>query len=72
MIDLLETTVAKKKAKGETDGRKPMVVQMRGSEEWKGWIERLAAHEGDTVSKFLERLARTHAKSIGFEEMPKR
>lgn len=58
--------------KPEPEGRKPMVVQMRGSEDWKLWIEDLAAAENDTVAKFLERLARKHAKETGFREMPKR
>ena len=52
--------------------RKPLVVQIRGSKEWKAWAEELAATERDTLSKFIERLIHRDAKSIGFREMPKR
>jgi hypothetical protein len=55
-----------------SDGRKPMVVQIRGSEEFKAWIEELADLERDTVAKFVERVVRKHAESIGFREMPDR
>jgi uncharacterized protein (DUF1778 family) len=72
MPDLLESTVAKKKTKSVPDGRKPMVVQIRGSEEFKAWIEELADLERDTVAKFVERVVRKHAESIGFREMPDR
>jgi hypothetical protein len=52
--------------------RKPMVVQMRGSEEWKAFIERLADMDGDTVAKFIERLIRKEAKERGITDLPKR
>jgi hypothetical protein len=54
------------------DSRKPMVVQMRGSEEWKAFIERLAEMDGDTVAKFIERLIRKEAKERGITDLPKR
>jgi hypothetical protein len=54
------------------DTRKPMVVQMRGSEEWKAWIEGLAEKEGFTVAMLLERTARKWAKEIGYPDPPKR
>jgi hypothetical protein len=54
------------------DSRKPMVVQMRGSEEWKAWIEGLAEKEGFTVAMLLERTARKWAKEIGYPDPPKR
>lgn len=56
----------------EKTPRKPMVVQVRGSEEWKDWAERLADHERDTLTKLVERALGKWAKEIGFEPPPKR
>ena len=52
--------------------RKPMVVQIRGSQEWKSWIEGLAQREHDTVAKFMERLIRQFARDNGYENPPLR
>jgi hypothetical protein len=68
-------TVAKKKAPAPppAPNRKPMVAQLRGSEEWKGWIERMAEREGLSVAALFDRMARAYAKEIGFDEpAPKR
>lgn len=70
--DMARKTAKKPEPEPEPAGRKPVVVQMRGSEAWKGWIEELAGVEKDTVAKFIERLAYRHAKAIGFREMPDR
>lgn len=56
----------------EPAGRKPMVVQLRGSEEWKRWAEGLADKEGDTLAKLVERALRKWAKDIGHPDPPKR
>ena len=67
--------VAKKKApppKFPPADRKPMVVQMRGSEEWKLWVESLAEQERDTVAKLVERVLAKHAREIGFASPPRR
>ncbi len=52
--------------------RKPMVVQVRGSEEWKQWAEGLAEKEGDTLAKLVERALRKWAKDVGYPDPPKR
>ena len=56
----------------ETSARKPMVVQIRGSEEWKAWAEGLAEKEGDTVAKMVERTLRKYAREIGYPDPPRR
>jgi hypothetical protein len=57
-------------------GVRPIAIQVRGWPEWKGWVERLAAHAsrklGVPVSlNALVSLGLVHyAKSIGFKENP--
>jgi hypothetical protein len=64
--------VSKKKAKPEPDPRKPMVFQVRGSEEWKAWVESMADGEGDTLAKLVERSLKLFAKSNGYPDPPRR
>lgn len=52
--------------------RKPMIVQLRGSEAWKAWAEAIADKEGDTMAKFVERAVRKFAKDGGYPDPPKR
>ena len=66
------TKKVEKTSEAPTNYRKPMVVQIRGSKEWKAWIEGMAEKEGDTVAKFIERMARKYAKEIGYPDPPKR
>lgn len=54
------------------DHSKPLAIQVRGSDEFKSWVEEFAAIEHDTVAKFIERVLRKHAREIGFREMPRR
>jgi hypothetical protein len=49
-----------------------MVVQMRGSAEWKAWVEGLADRERDTVAKLVERVLTRFAKETGYSEPPRR
>jgi hypothetical protein len=67
-------SVGKKKAKAKSAPaeRKPMVLQMRGSEEWKAWAEGLADHERDTLAKLVERLFAQKAKEVGYPPPPRR
>jgi hypothetical protein len=51
---------------------KPMVVQIRGSQEWKDWAEGIADKEGDTVAKLFERALRKFAKDAGYSDPPRR
>ena len=67
--------MAKKKAKSnepELSARKPMVVQIRGSEEWKAWVEDIADREGFTVAMLFERAIRKLAKDGGYPDPPRR
>jgi hypothetical protein len=47
---------------------KPAMLQMRGSPEFKAWLERAAAHDRSSLALYLERAAIRYAKFIGFEE----
>jgi hypothetical protein len=77
---LVEEDVAKRASKPVPDpepepeekSRKPMVVQIRGSAEWKAWVEDCARREGDTIAKFFERTARKYAKDAGYPDPPMR
>lgn len=75
---LVEADVAKRANKPEPEPepeekpRKPMVVQIRGSVEWKSWVEDIARREGDTVAKLFERTVRKFAKDSGYPDPPMR
>lgn len=74
-VEMAVNAVAKKKAqpvKSESADRKPMVVQIRGSAEWKAWVEALADQQRDTVAKMVERSLSKIAKDAGFPDPPKR
>lgn len=74
----METDVAKKKdAKApvpppEPSNRKPMIVQIRGSEAYKAWAESIAEREGDTLAKLFDRGVRLIAETKGYPPAPKR
>lgn len=50
--------------------RKPMVVQIRGSEEYKEWAERLARFDSLSLAALFDRAVRRYAREIGFKEEP--
>ena len=50
-----------RKGSGDTAGRKPMVVQIRGSEEYKAWVEDVARSEGFSVSVLFDQALRRYA-----------
>jgi hypothetical protein len=66
--------VAKKKPKpGPGDDspgadRKPMIVQVRGSAEFKDWAERLARFDNLPLATLVDRALRRYAKDIGFKD----
>ena len=76
--------MAKKGAKGARKGgkakvsaatkiderRKPLVLQMRGTPEWKAWLERLASHCRLTVSGAADAAFVLLAEERGFKEKP--
>lgn len=53
-----------------TRERKTVAVTLKGSEEWKNWLERAAKHCRLTVSAFIDTAAMELAKSRGFKEEP--
>jgi hypothetical protein len=48
------------------------IVEIRGSKEWKEWVEEIADKECATVSKLFERAVRKFAKENGYRDPPKR
>jgi hypothetical protein len=53
--------------------RKPMVLQVRGSEGFKAWFEELARFDGLTPTALFDRAVRRYAKEVGFlKEAPQR
>jgi hypothetical protein len=76
---LLDNQMAKSKPKKsapepepEPVNRKPMIVQVRGSAEYKTWAEGIADKEGDTLAKLVDRALREFAKGRGYLDPPKR
>ena len=65
-------SMAKKKLVRRDDWAvgKPMAVQIRGSSEWKEWVERVAKFDRSTVSDIVDRAIAAYARSIGFVEVP--
>lgn len=72
----LDTDVARKstKPKGkpspEPSNRKPMIVQVRGSEGYKAWVEKLAGFDGLPLAALVDRALRRYAKEVGFPDDP--
>ena len=50
--------------------RKPLVLQMRGSAEWKAWVERLAKFDRGSVADVTDRALAAYARLVGFTEKP--
>lgn len=51
---------------------KPIVVQIRGSAEYKAWVERVADLDGSTVCGVFDRALRLFAKQNGYPPPPRR
>lgn len=52
------------------DHSKPMIVQVRGSHEFKAWAEELARFDGLSLTSLFDRSIRLYAKAVGFNEPP--
>jgi hypothetical protein len=50
----------------------PNIVSMRGSREWRAWLDRLAEHCRATPSALIDRALAELARREGFEEPPRR
>lgn len=48
--------------KADQAGRKPMVVQIRGSEEYKAWVEGVARKEGFSLAVLFDQALRKYAE----------
>lgn len=81
MNPTLVDDVAKKRFQPEPDpipepeekARKPMVLQVRGSEDFKTWFDELARFDGLTPTALFDRAVRRYAKEVGFtKEAPLR
>ena len=63
--------MAKKKKPVESWGTgKPLVLQVRGSLEWKAWLEELAKFDRATVADVADRAIAAYARSIGYPKAP--
>ena len=47
-------------------------VTIKGTPEWKAWVERAADHCRDSVSAMFDKAVTEYAKKNGFEEPPPR
>lgn len=66
-----EPSRAGRKPSGEP--RKSLAVTLKGSAEWKEWLEALARHARLDVAKLIDRAVIDFAKKEGFEpEAPER
>lgn len=53
--------------------RKPLIIQIRGSNEWREWAEEVAAADSRSVSSMVEQAVKHYAKIVGVDRfMPKR
>ncbi len=66
--------VAKKKRKPvpESWGSKPIVASVRGSLEWKQWVEELALENRQSVANLIDMALARLAKDTGFRDPPDR
>lgn len=69
---VIDVTPKKQKPELDHSGRKPMVVQIRGSREYKEWAEELARTDGSTLAALYDRAVRRYAKELGFPKVPPR
>ena len=54
--------------KGAGAGPKGNVLSIRGAEEWRAWVGRLADHSRLKVADVIDRALLTYAKQEGFTE----
>jgi hypothetical protein len=59
-----------RKSDAEDAVRKPMIVQVRGSQEFKDWAEKLSRHERISLASIVERAMQMYAKAVGFPDEP--
>ena len=70
----METATVGRPKKSKPDGpaRKPVILVVRGSEEWGAWLARLAEHCRASASELADDALAAYAKQQGFPEKPPR
>jgi hypothetical protein len=69
-VDVAKKKPSKPEPPAEDKGRNPIIVQVRGSEEYKDWATRLAKFDDRPLSSLVERALRLYSRGIGFNEEP--
>lgn len=73
-------TVAKKRADADREPRgprksrdaepRPIALTIRGRDEWKEWVKRLADADRSSLNELVDRALARYAREIGFKDMP--
>ncbi len=68
----MEAVMAKKKATkaAQPSIRQPTAVTIRGSKEWREWLERGAVHCRTDTSKLIDIAVAHYLRAQGFDEPP--
>ena len=61
-----------RKKQPEKPGPRRTVLTIKGTDEWKGWIERLADFVRTPTSTLVDHALIRYAKEMGFKEEPPR
>jgi hypothetical protein len=67
--------VAKKKSTRNPEewAKKPLILNLRGSEEFKAWVQELASFDRQSMSSLVERALVHYGRAAGFKkEAPER
>lgn len=67
---LVDLAMAKKRDKTPDEGRRPVVLTMKGTPDYKAWLQRAADHCGLSVTSMVTMAVRRYVKGQGFEEPP--
>ena len=69
--DMAKKRPAPSKGPGKpVDKNKPIIATLRGSDEFRAFLERAAKADRSTVAAFLERAAVRYARELGMTEEP--
>lgn len=55
---------------GATRKPKGFVLSVRGTDDWRAWLQRLADHDRASMPDLLDRALVAYAKGVGFKEAP--
>lgn len=72
-MSILGTPAVAKKSGNRSPDKwksKPIVLQVRGTLDYKAWLERVAEVDGTTVAALADRAIRRYAREIGVLEPP--